>query len=193
LEDRAEGGDKGGPATTGQTGPRTEEGKAALARNALKHGSTARRVENAVDPELKAQHERLRAQHVEEFRPEAATENTLLDMVVLAAWQLYRIREMEAFSGLDFDVEGRTGWRERMAWYRVTNERLLFSNLSQLRVIWQARAEMEVERTETAPERVAPGVRVLAVRAAVLPAQGAGLGVGQPRRRAVAMRRETRR
>lgn len=173
----------------GATGPRTEEGKQRSSRNALKHGLTAAKVENAVDPELKAQYESMRRQYMEEFRPEGAIENTLMDLVILAAWQLYKIRALETFAEIDLGAPGMAGRSEKLARYRGANERLLWLSLNQLRQIQQERAQMRVEKSAAMPERVAPGVRVrpLAMRAERLTKQpramAAGAAVAEPRAR----------
>ena len=70
------------------TGPRTEEGKAASAMNALKHGL---RSAAALLPEEDAQ--ALAALHAElrqDLRPSGPMEELLFDRVVGAAWRLRR-------------------------------------------------------------------------------------------------------
>jgi hypothetical protein len=193
----------GGTGAQWATGPRTEEGKAVSSKNALKHGLTAARAENAVDPELKAQYEALRRQYLDDFRPEGAIENTLMDLVVLAAWQLYKIRQMEMFARVDLGEPGEVGKSEKLARYRGHHERLLFRSLNQLRQIQQERAELRVERSAALPERLAPGVKVkpLAMRVERSRKQprvmkaGVGGSAGEatgPLRRALVMRREKR-
>jgi hypothetical protein len=142
------------------TGPRTDEGKAISSRNALKHGLSAMKPENAVDPVLRDQYESLRQQYLDEFQPHGAIENTLIDMVILAAWQLYKIRAMETFAEIDLGAMGRSGHSIRLARYRGANERLLFRSLSQLRQIQQERALLAADKTHALPARLAPGVRV---------------------------------
>jgi hypothetical protein len=153
-----------------------------------------------VDPELKAQYEALRRQYLGDFRPEGAIENTLMDLVVLAAWQLYKIRQMEMFARVDLGEPGEVGKSEKLARYRGHHERLLFRSLNQLRQIQQERAELRVERKAEMPERLAPGVKVkpLALRVERLRKQprvmraGADGTAGEattPLRRALVMRR----
>jgi hypothetical protein len=50
---------------------------------------------------MQAQYEKLRREYLDEYRPIGAIENTLFDMLVFAAWQLYKIRDLEMFSELD--------------------------------------------------------------------------------------------
>lgn len=82
-----------------------------------------------------------------------------MDMVILAAWQLYKIRELETFAAVDLEGPGR-GRSEKVMRYRGANERLLFGSLNQLRAIQQERAQMRVEREAALPEQVAPRVLV---------------------------------
>jgi len=50
--------------------------------------------------------------------PAGAIENTLFDMLVFAAWQLYKIRDMELFTDLDLGMPGSFGRSEKLARYR---------------------------------------------------------------------------
>jgi hypothetical protein len=175
--------------TIALTGPRTDEGKAISSRNALKHGLSAMKFENAVDPDLRAQYHSLRQQYVDEFQPHGAIENTLIDMVILAAWQLYKIRAMETFAEIDLGDRDRSGRSIRLARYRGTNERLLFRSLSQLRQIQQERALLAVDKTNAAPARLAPGVRIQPVWARLDSlskprTMSAGAGAASPKRHA---------
>lgn len=149
-----------GRTTGGATGPRTAEGKERSARNALKHGLTATKLDNAVDPELKEVYAKLRQQYFEEYKPTGAIENTLLDMVVLSAWQLYKIRELELYSEIDLGAPGAMGRSEKLARYRASHERLLFRSLNQLKQIQQERALLATARAAQLPAHIAPGVRV---------------------------------
>ena len=117
------------------TGPKTPEGKSKSSRNALKHGLRAKKIENAVSPTLRAAYEKLRQQYLHDYHPTGAIESTLLDMVIFAAWQLYKVREMELFTDIDMGAMGSFGRSEKLARYRGSHERLLFRSLNQLRQI----------------------------------------------------------
>jgi hypothetical protein len=145
---------------SGPTGPRTGEGKAISSQNALKHGLTAAKPENAVAPTVRAQYEAFRRQYLDDFRPQGAIENTLMDMVILAAWQLYKIKQLETFAPVDLGLESLPGKSLKLARYRASNERLLFRSLAQLRAIQQERALRETDRTGAMPSHLAPGVRL---------------------------------
>ena len=145
------------------TGPRTDAGKLRSSINALRHGLRALKAENAVPDEMRKNYEKLRAQYLDEYRPSGPTESTLLDMVILAAWQLYRIREMELFapielaSPLDTSSFGRS---DRLARYRAGHERMFRTNLNQLKQIQQERLLLAADREARLPAHIPPGVRL---------------------------------
>jgi hypothetical protein len=149
--------------STGPTGPRTEAGKLRSSINGLRHGLRAMKTENAVPDEMRKNYEKLRAQYLAEYRPAGPTESTLLDMVILAAWQLYRIREMELFapielaSPLDTSSFGRS---DRLARYRAGYERMFKTNLNQLKQIQQERLLLAADREACLPTHIPPGVRL---------------------------------
>ncbi len=76
------------------TGPKTVDGKAAVARNALQHGLTARRIvcfdEHARD--FASFHDALRT----DFAPAGAIEEQLVERIALCAWRLRRASRTEA-------------------------------------------------------------------------------------------------
>lgn len=76
------------------TGPKTVEGKAAVARNATKHGLLSKQVyrDDHKDAELRALAARLYAQ----LQPVGAIEDLLVDRIVSNAWRLRRLLEVEA-------------------------------------------------------------------------------------------------
>ncbi len=142
------------------TGPRTPAGKARSSRNALKHGLRAKKLDNAVAPELRAAYDALREQYRDEFRPSGAIQSPLLDMVIFAAWQLYKIREMELFSDLDLGAPGSFGRSEKLARYRGSHERLMFRSLNQLKQIQQERLLRETDLKAALPAHLPPAVKV---------------------------------
>ena len=142
------------------TGPKSASGKAISSRNAVTHGLRARKIENAVSPQLRAEYEKLRRQYLDEYHPTGAIESTLLDMVVFAAWQLYKIREMELWQDIDLGSLGSFGRSEKLARYRASHERLMFRSLNQLRQIQQERALQATDRAAALPTQIAPGIRL---------------------------------
>ena len=76
-------------------GPRTPEGKARSARNALKHGLRAEKFLVLADEDAVA-FEALQAALLAELAPEGAVQTVLAERVVSAAWRLRRADEIEA-------------------------------------------------------------------------------------------------
>jgi len=76
------------------TGPRTEEGKARSSQNARKHGLTAAQL--IIAAEDREEFEDFHAQLQTDIRPEGALQQILFDQLVASAWNLRRIRRMEA-------------------------------------------------------------------------------------------------
>ena len=142
------------------TGPKTPEGKSKSSQNALKHGLRAKKIENAVSPTLRAAYEKLRQQYLHDYHPTGAIESTLLDMVIFAAWQLYKVREMELFTDIDMGAMGSFGRSEKLARYRGSHERLFFRSLNQLRQIQQERLLRESDQKAALPTQVPPAVRL---------------------------------
>jgi len=141
-------------------GPKTDAGKARSSRNAVTHGLRATKLENAVSPTLRAEYEKLRQQYLDEYKPTGAIESTLLDMVIFAAWQLYKIREMELFTDIDLGAPGSFGRSEKLARYRGSHERLLFRSLNQLKQIQQERALLATDKSAALPAHIPPAVRL---------------------------------
>jgi hypothetical protein len=79
------------------TGPRTEEGKARSSQNAFKHGLTTQQL--VVHPEQREAFEELRARYQAEIDPRGALQQDLFDELVTAAWNLRRVRLLQA--GID--------------------------------------------------------------------------------------------
>ncbi len=76
------------------TGPRTEEGKAASRRNALRHGLTAKTV--VLDLEDPQEFEQFRSRILEAFAPAEGAEQLLTEEVASALWRLKRAQRIEA-------------------------------------------------------------------------------------------------
>jgi hypothetical protein len=76
------------------TGPRTPDGKARSAQNARKHGLTALRL--LIGPEDREEFDQLLAGYQADIAPQGTLQQTLFDELVAAAWNLGRVRIMEA-------------------------------------------------------------------------------------------------
>src|SRR5215472_14502837 len=76
------------------TGPRTEAGKAASSRNALKSGIFSNR--EILPDEDPAELEALKQEYHDYFQPATPDERDLVDDLVSYSWQKRRFRRMEA-------------------------------------------------------------------------------------------------
>ena len=76
------------------TGPRTQKGKAASRRNALKHGLTARSV--LLAGEAPAEFRRLQVAVIARFKPEGVLERELATSIASLFWRLRRVPPFEA-------------------------------------------------------------------------------------------------
>ena len=77
------------------TGPRTPEGKTASAANATKHGFYGKHAVLLNEKEG-TQFESLRNSYVYALNPTTIVEVALLDLLVLAAWNIERTNRLEA-------------------------------------------------------------------------------------------------
>jgi hypothetical protein len=91
------------------TGPRTARGKVALARNALKHGLTAKTV--VLFDESKTAFERFHQAQALDFEPRTAGECALVEQIATLGWRLRRASRAEA-TLVNAEAERR---RERLA------------------------------------------------------------------------------
>jgi|SRR5579884_2178709 len=71
------------------TGPRTDDGKAASSRNAVKHGATSKHVVLAF--ENPAEFEAMRADLFRTFKPTGALEAFLVEEMAAAQWRIMRM------------------------------------------------------------------------------------------------------
>ena len=76
------------------TGPRTPNGKARSSQNARKHGLTAQGL--FIGPEDREEFDELLTGLQADIAPQGALQQTLFDELVTSAWNLRRIRVMEA-------------------------------------------------------------------------------------------------
>jgi hypothetical protein len=79
---------------TRSTGPRTPEGKARSSQNARKHGLTAAQL--VIAAEDREEFDEFLAELQTEIRPQGPLQQILFDQLAASAWNLRRIRLMEA-------------------------------------------------------------------------------------------------
>jgi hypothetical protein len=85
------------------TGPRTNEGKAAVSQNALRHGLTASR--DIISSESQDQFDLYRDQLLADLDPAGPVESMLAERIVALSWRLKRVGRIQnqAFDALNAD------------------------------------------------------------------------------------------
>jgi hypothetical protein len=96
------------------TGPRTPEGKTRSSQNASKHGLTAGEV--VIAPGEHEEFEELLAHYQAAIEPQGAVQQTLFNQLVAAAWNLHRIRRLEA------ELCAGAAYRDLLANHDLLNE-----------------------------------------------------------------------
>lgn len=120
--------------TTGATGPRSAEGKAASSRNAVKHNLCAKRLTGA---DLDEYNEILRCYH-DDWEPQTETERQLLAQMAISQWRLDRALalELDAFDRSELDASALA----LVLRYRTSAERGYHKALRELQRIRAAMA-----------------------------------------------------
>jgi hypothetical protein len=109
------------------TGPRTEDGKAASSRNAVRHGLCATKLVGADLEELNA----IRARLDEEWEPATETEKLLLQQMALSQWRLDRALQLE-LAALQTENGIDPAALALALRYRTSAERSFYKALSEL-------------------------------------------------------------
>jgi hypothetical protein len=151
------------------TGPRTAEGKARSSQNARVHGLSSREVVVAED-ERELFSEFVNA-YEQDLQPHGALELTLFSQIVHAAWNLRRVRILEAalFDGATDPLadEACDAKLDRLARYAKRFENTLLRATRELRTLQTNRAQrasvLPVVR-DTIPPRADTAKAVLAKR-----------------------------
>lgn len=127
------------------TGPRTAEGKSRSCQNARRHGLTARDL--VICEEEREEFDDLLASYQRELQPHGPLEQDLFDQLVHAAWNLRRVRRLEATLAPDSpdplleDSLDRT--LARLARYHGQAQRTFFRALKELRALQTNRALLQ--------------------------------------------------
>lgn len=132
------------------TGPKTEEGKGAVAQNALKHGVFSRQI--LLEGESKKDFENLAAELYDHFRPHGFLERLFWERALAAAWRLSRVTQMESMlinhaekkpfanAGIIEVLGGYEGNELTLLLrYEICLEKILFRSLSELRMLQATR------------------------------------------------------
>jgi hypothetical protein len=130
--------------TDGQTGPRTEAGKAKSSRNAIRTGLYAAR--DFVRPEEEEEYAQTLIKLMDELTPENTVEQTFATEIMGATWRLRRCRLVEEAFGLiedlDFDpmVDERTEKQQKSVdRARAQSHLVLRRSLDELRKLQKVR------------------------------------------------------
>ena len=120
------------------TGPRTEEGKRQSSQNSRTHGLTAQHP--VIPDEDRAAFDQLRAQLHAETKPQGALQQIIFEELVHSAWNLRRVRAMEAelnASAPDaFLTDDASAAKfDRLARHHTRIERAFFRSLRELKAL----------------------------------------------------------
>jgi hypothetical protein len=125
------------------TGPVTAAGKARSARNALRHGLTSKDV--VIPPGKEEAFRTLQNSLSVELQPEGAVQELVFRQLVHAAWNLERIRLMEAATDI---ADPKFGLLLR---YQAQAERSFHRALKQLRELHTLRHQQELHEIFVPP------------------------------------------
>ena len=135
---------KAATTTHGQTGPRTEAGKAKSSRNAIRTGLYAAR--DFVRPEEEEEYAQTLIKLMDELTPENTVEQTFATEIMGATWRLRRCRLVEEnfsfLDDLDFDpmIDERTEKQQKSVDRARAQSHLIFRrSLDELRKLQKVR------------------------------------------------------
>jgi hypothetical protein len=119
------------------TGPRTDEGKRHSSQNARTHGLTAQHP--VIPEEDRAAFDQLRAQLHAETKPQGTLQEIIFEELLHAAWNLRRVRAMEADLNASspealFTDDGAAKL-DRLARHHTRIERAFFRSLRELKAL----------------------------------------------------------
>ena len=124
------------------TGPRTLEGKSRVARNATRHGLTARHL--VIREEDQEEFTALETSLAQELDPQGALETLTFQELLHAAWNLQRFSriECEVSTGTaeDFTNPQITTVLDRLSRYQSRTQRAFYKAQAELRILQTNRA-----------------------------------------------------
>ena len=122
------------------TGPPTEKGKRQSSQNARTHGLTAQH--SVISEEDRAAFQQLREQLQAETKPQGALQQIVFEELVHSAWNLGRVRAMEAEHNASLpgalladDDDGSAAKVDRLARHHTRIERAFFRSLRELKAL----------------------------------------------------------
>ena len=117
------------------TGPRSEEGKARVAGNAIRHGLTAKHL--VIRAEKQEHFAALQESLSAELNPQGAVEALVFQEIVHAAWNLSRFRRIEVESSSDtasdFSDPNTSTVLDRLGRYQARAQRACYKAIRELR------------------------------------------------------------
>jgi hypothetical protein len=142
------------------TGPKTDEGKAASARNAIKYGMSA--AEAVVMPGEEEIYAAFREGILAEHDPQTPTETVLVDNIIAASWTLHRCRmaEIKAFDDTSDGTrdpllcDAADDAMRRIDTYTRRAESSLHRSLRSLQALRKERRALEVAQELAKPRHV---------------------------------------
>jgi hypothetical protein len=141
---------------TRSTGPVTPEGKSRVAKNAIRHGLTAKHL--VVCDDEREEFEALQQSLLDEIDPQGAVETITFHELLHAAWNLHRFRRIEAelaSRGVEdlFSAEN-AATADRLARYQARAQRGYYRALQELRTLQTNRALRTVKLDQTADPEI---------------------------------------
>jgi hypothetical protein len=170
------------------SGPRTEEGKARSAQNALKHGLRAQKY-LVLPEEDGAEFAALEAALLAELAPAGALQTVLARRVAVAAWRLARADRLEVEV---FEERGYANASPGLALMRDGNGTRSFETLLRYRgaamaEFWRALKTLKALQAEQAAAELQEAVPAAPLRPAARPSLAARARPNEPERRSVSV------
>jgi hypothetical protein len=124
------------------TGPKTPEGQARVAQNAIRHGLTGKHL--VIRPDEQEEFDSFQHELLAELNPQGPTESTVCQDLLHAAWNLNRLRRLESESSLgtidDLTDPQTTAVLDRISRYQSRAQRAYYKALKELRILQTNRA-----------------------------------------------------
>src|SRR5215475_3150582 len=131
------------------TGPRSPEGKARVAQNAIRHGLTAKHL--VIRDDQREEFAALQESLLAELDPQGAVETITFHEILHAAWNLHRFRciEAEISTGTgDFTDPQNAAAADRLSRYQARAQRAYYRGLQELRTLQTNRALRTIKLDE---------------------------------------------
>jgi hypothetical protein len=125
------------------TGPKTPEGKARVAQNALSHGLAGKHL--VIRPDEQEEFAGFRRELIFDLAPYGAAETVIFGDLLHAVWSIHRFRKLEAEASAgateDFTNPETAALLDRLTRYHARARRSRYKALKDLRTLQTARAQ----------------------------------------------------